>query len=107
MEPEKEKWINDVLGSLDNLERAEPNPFLFAKIRNRLSTPPSKIYVSTRVVWGISASFTLLLLLNFQAINQIVTPSISKTTDLNAVVSEMQLYPANNQLYGVWSGQNY
>jgi hypothetical protein len=107
MEPKEDKWINDVLGSLNNGQRAEPSPFLFAKIRNQLHTEPPKAYVSMRVVWGMAVSFILLLALNWQVISRIVRPEATNATDLGTVVSAMQLYPANNQLYGLWSGQNY
>lgn len=107
MEPKEDKWINDVLGSLNNVQRAEPSPFLFAKIRDRLTVDPQKAYVSVRIVWGMAASFALLLTLNWQVISRSAFPNTTEASDLNAVVSDMQLYPANNQLYGLWSGQNY
>ncbi|MVM29768.1 hypothetical protein GO755_06970 [Spirosoma sp. HMF4905] len=107
MEPKKDKWIIDILGSLDGIQRAEPNPFLFAKIQKRLDQEPPKTYVSVRVVWGMVASFVLLILLNWQVINQSARVKPAEATDLNTVVSDMQLYPSNNQLYDLWSGQNY
>jgi len=33
---DKEKWINDTLNSIDGMNRAEPNPFLFPKILNKI-----------------------------------------------------------------------
>ncbi|MFD2932370.1 hypothetical protein [Spirosoma flavum] len=107
MEPEKEKWINDVLGSLNNIQQAEPSPFLFAKIQNRLVPVRQTVYVSTRTVWLVAASFAFLTLLNWQVIDQSVLPITNHTKDLNTVISDMQLYPATNQLYDVWSEQNY
>lgn len=107
MEPGKEKWINDVLGSLNGLHRAEPSPFLFAKIRNRLSAD-SVVYVSTRAVWLTAASFALLLAVNWRVLNQPASSATTQATELNTVVTDMQLYPTDNQLYdNLWSGQNY
>ena len=107
MEPEKDKWINDVLGSLDRLNRTEPSPFLFAKIRNRLSDSPSSAYVPMRVVWLAAASFAVLALLNWQLIAGITGQNSATNTELNTVITDMHLYPATTQLYDVWSGQNY
>lgn len=108
MKPEKEKWINDVLRSLDSLQRAEPSPFLFAKIRDRLSTAPAPVYVSVRVVWLTAASLALLFFLNWQILNQSARPNLPPISELNTVVSEMHLFPASNQLYdNLWSEQNY
>ena len=108
MEPKQEKWINDTLNSLDGMRQAEPSPFLFAKIRNRLATSPSVAYVPMRTVWLAIASFTLLLLLNLQIISQPSRSNSLQTNELNTVVSDMHLFPASNQLYdNLWSEQNY
>lgn len=108
MEPNQEKWVNDILNSLDGVQRAEPSPFLFAKIRNRLSKTPAPIYVSERVAWLTAASFALLFLLNYQVINPLAWPTAHQTSELNTVVSDMLLFPASNQLYdNLWSEQNY
>jgi len=107
MEPGKEKWINDVLRSLDGLQRAEPRPFLFAKIRHRLSIE-SVVYVSPRAVWITAVSFALLLAVNWRVLKQPASSAITQATELNTVVTDMQLYPTDNQLYDhPWSGQNY
>ncbi|WP_375444609.1 hypothetical protein [uncultured Fibrella sp.] len=107
MEPEKDKWINDVLGSLDGLNRTEPSPFLFARIRNRLSDSSSPAYVPARLVWLAAASFAVLALLNWQLIAGIAGQNSATGTELNTVIIDMHLYPATTQLYDVWSGQNY
>ena len=104
MEPEKEQWIRKVMGSLDNVQRAEPNPFLFTRIEQRLQSAPPAAYVSTRLVWLVAASFGLLVFLNAQLIRQ--RQSTPDNGSLNTVVSDMQLYPTAN-LYDVWSGLNY
>ena len=107
MEPKKDKWINDVLGSLDNIQRAEPSPFLFAKIQNRLAGESATVYLPARTAWFTVASFALLLLLNWRIISRQSAPINADATDLNTVVSDMQLYPSTNQPYDLWSGQSY
>lgn len=107
MEPEQENWINDVLGSLDGLNRTEPSPFLFARIRNRLLTNPSVAYVPNRMVWLAAASFAVLALLNWQIIAGLAGQGVQERNELNSVINDMRLYPTSNQLYDVWSGPNY
>ena len=96
-----------MLNSLIGLQRAEPNPFLFAKIQRRLTGVPVPVYLPARTVWLAAASFTLLLLLNWRIMHQPVVDTQSERTDLSDFSKAMNLYPANNQLYDVWSGQNF
>jgi hypothetical protein len=107
MDPKQEKWINDILNSANDLQRTEPSPFLFARIRSRLASAPQPVYVPARTVWLAAASFTVLALLNWQLTTKQAPVTTTQTTELNTVATEMQLYPATNQLYDVWNGQNY
>lgn len=107
MDPKQEKWINNILDSANSLQRTEPSPFLFAKIRDRLRTAPHPVYVPARTVWLAAASFALLALLNWQLTTTSAPATTTQATELNTVATEMQLYPATNQLYDVWNGQNY
>lgn len=107
MEPEKDKWINDVLGSLEGLNRTEPSPFLFSKIRNRLSVSTNTTYVPTRMVWLAASSFAVLALLNWQLVAGSAGQNRAGSTELNTVITDMHLYPASAQPYDLWSGQNY
>ncbi|CCH00617.1 hypothetical protein FAES_2608 [Fibrella aestuarina BUZ 2] len=100
MEPKQQQWINDVLGSLDGLQRAEPSPFLYAKIRNRLNGQPVA-YAPKKLVWLVAASFALLALLNWRLVASSTVPTNvpSESASLRALASEWQLYPTH-QLYG-------
>lgn len=107
MEPQKDKWIDDVLSSLNGIQRAEPEPFLYARIRHHIDSNRSAVYVSARTVWLAAASFALLLLLNWQIVSRQPVRADSTGDALNTVVSEMQLYPASHQPYDLWSAQDY
>lgn len=107
MEPKQEEWINQVLGSLEGIQRTEPSPFLFAKIRDRLEAKPVPVHVPVRVIWLTVASFVLLLLLNWRVINPSSQLVPSHDQDLKAVISDMKLYPVSTEFYDVWSEQNY
>ena len=99
MEPKKEKWINDILNSMEGMQRADPGPFLYAKIRNRLQTEAPAVYVSSRTVWLAVASFALLILLNWRVMDRSSNASVSQPANLTTVVTEMNLFPTGNQLY--------
>lgn len=101
MEPKQQQWINDVLRSLDGLPRAEPSPFLYAKIRNRLTERPIG-YAPKKLVWLAAASFALLALLNWRLVGASEVPPANvpnESASLRALASEWQLYPTH-QLYG-------
>ena len=62
---DKNKWVDEVMRSLDGSTSAEPNAFLFGKIENRLSKPVMKArVVSLRTVSLAAACILLLVLLN-------------------------------------------
>ncbi|GAB3046611.1 hypothetical protein [Spirosoma pulveris] len=107
MEPKQEKWINDILDSVNSLQRTEPSPFLFAKIRDRLHSAPQSVYLPARTVWLTAASFVLLTWLNVQLSTQRSAATSQEASPLNTVITDMQLYPATTQLYDAWSGPNY
>jgi hypothetical protein len=60
---EKEKWIGEVLDSLDGARPAGPSPFLYEKIVHRLRDPKSHKAPSP-VLWLAAAAFAVLLVLN-------------------------------------------
>ena len=95
------------MGSLDGLNRPEPNPFLFARIRHELSNGQTAGYVPARLVWAMGASFAVLTLLNWQLITGLKEQKNQAASELNTVITDMKLMPATNQLYGVWSELNY
>ncbi|SOD88062.1 hypothetical protein [Spirosoma fluviale] len=107
MDSKQDKWIKDILDSVNDIQRTDPNPFLFAKIRDRLHSAPQPVYLSPRTVWLSVASFTLLTLLNVQLSTQWSAATNKETSTLNTVISDMQLYPATTQFYDAWSEQNY
>ena len=63
----KEKWINEVMDSLDDLKSAEVNPFLYNRILSKINSKNAE-YTPAKLVWMAAASFVILIALNFQAI---------------------------------------
>jgi hypothetical protein len=63
MDMNREKWINEVMDSLDDVKSAEAGPFLYNRILNKLEKG-EKAYAPARLVWLAAASLALLVLLN-------------------------------------------
>ncbi len=62
MDREKEQWKDRIMNSLESMQRAEPDPALFEKLRAHLHAKPRR--VSLQRVAGMAATFALLCLLN-------------------------------------------
>jgi hypothetical protein len=69
MDMNSQKWINEVMNSLDGIRPAEVNPFTYNRILNKLETAERE-YAPARLIWVTAASFALLLALNFIIIKQ-------------------------------------
>lgn len=73
MDSKKEQWINEVMGSLDGKQPAKVNPFLFAKIKRKLSEQEAyqPAFIRGKVLMLAFAAFALLISLNFLALSEI------------------------------------
>ncbi|WP_396141545.1 hypothetical protein [Flavobacterium sp.] len=88
---EKNNWITNILNSTNGIKSVEPSDDLFSKIQQRIQKENK---VSSKTVWLVAASITVLLLLNFSAI-------ISKNKDKNSSTTTYLEMTVNksNQLY--------
>ena len=88
---EKNNWITTILNSTNGIKSVEPSDDLFSKIQQRIQKENK---VSSKTVWLVAASITVLLLLNFSAI-------ISKNKDKNSSTTTYLEMTVNkiNQLY--------
>jgi hypothetical protein len=68
---EADKWINDVLSSVDGIKPVEANPFLYEKILNRMQKAGRMEAVFTRrMIMRLSVGFAILLLINLISLRQ-------------------------------------
>ena len=65
---EKEKWIDEVENSFRGMRKAEPNPFLFTRIEQRIRAAGER--VSAPKISLAFASLALLLMLNVLVITR-------------------------------------
>ncbi len=89
----KENWINEVESSLNGLQPAEVNPYLYAKIINRLNSVKSD-YAPAKLIWATLASMVILLFLNIVAANN-TQPQPANTAELQQLATQYQLTNTN------------
>jgi len=59
----KEKWINETLESIEGMNRAGANPFLFEKVMNRMNAVDSAPVLKPATLrWAISLTLLLVAL---------------------------------------------
>ena len=61
MDAGKDQWIDEVITSLNGLQRAEPQPFLWTRVMSRVREQKP---VATSYMWLAAASFAILIVLN-------------------------------------------
>ena len=62
MKEDLQKKIDEILNSLDGLQRAEANPFLYGKIRNRLEN--GQPFVPSPLAWRLVVALAIVVVLN-------------------------------------------
>ena len=62
MKEDLQKKIDEILNSLDGLQRAEANPFLYGKIRNRLEN--RQPFVPSPLAWRLVIALAIVVVLN-------------------------------------------
>jgi len=95
---DKNKWVDEVINSLDGAERAEPNTALFEKIARGLSEPITiGRVIPLRTVSLAAACILLLLLLNVLLLNK---HSVGSDKSMQEVANYYQL-TNDNPLYNL------
>lgn len=59
-----DEQIDKTLNSLDGIRRAQANPFLYQRIRQRMDTARSEIRIKPALAWRMAAACLLLAALN-------------------------------------------
>ena len=62
MKNDLHKKVDEVLNSLDDVQRAEASPFLYSKIRNRMEAP--REFLPQQLVWRLAAALIIVAVLN-------------------------------------------
>jgi hypothetical protein len=95
MKQEKEKWIDEVLGSSKEIKRAEASPFLFTRIKekiNEAAKPVLKI-IPVRQAVIIAVTFLILLIFNLDLMFNSSSASSSSEQEIYRVAKSYNLLP--------------
>jgi hypothetical protein len=99
MDMNKEKWINEVMSSLDNVKSAEADPFLYNRIISRLEKGAAS-QAPARLVWIAAASFAVLVFVNIYALKtQNKSSNSAGRSDVETLADAYQLNNSNSFSY--------
>lgn len=91
----KEQWVNEVLQSLDGIEKAEPKADLFAKITDKISKGEvTKIIPLQQLRW-VAAAACIIIGVNIY----VFTSGITTTKNTNINTTETYQILSNYSLY--------
>jgi hypothetical protein len=97
---EIEQLTNQVLNSLDNLQQVDANPYLYAKIINRMQHSRQNAAArKTRLMYGLTAALLLFVCVNvtsFYLLTRSKAHSSTKTTN-GAAALRNEYFPQNDQ----------
>ena len=97
MKQEKDKWIEEVLGSSKNLKRAEASPFLFTRVKEKLKegAEPVRNVIPARQAWIYVLTFVILLIFNLDLMLN-TSSAQSSQQDIYRIAKSYSLLPDNN-----------
>ncbi len=84
---QQEQWINEVMNSLDGLEKSKGNPFLHTRVMSKLAIQDSK-KISFKPLYALASLVIFIMMLNVFLWNQPDTGAV----DNNSVSSAMTEY---------------
>ena len=94
---EKNTWKNEVLKSLDAMQKASPPPLLFEKIQKELHSQQKEQFTLRQIRW-IAAAAAVLVLINVLGVRSIQKQAQGETVNAmfesnpNKVISNYNLY---------------
>jgi hypothetical protein len=75
MKEGQDNKIDEILNSLDGLQRAEANPFLWGKIRNRLENRQQ--FVPSTLAWKLAIALAVVVVMNLLTIQHFQKGSVN------------------------------
>lgn len=92
---QKEKWVNDVLESIEGLERAKPSDALFAKINSRLPNKTQVKIVPLKKLYWIAVAACAILVINIFVFSSEIkesTNEMKNNTDQAQLFNDFNIY---------------
>jgi hypothetical protein len=91
MKKNQEQWIDEVMGSLQDIQPAEGNPYLHTRVLARLQQIPARQPVQVKWVYTVAIAFTVMLLLNVMGWNMSFNNDEQDSVDIETVINEYEL----------------
>lgn len=95
MNTKQDKWIDEIMGSLQQMQPAEGNPHLHTRVMAKLSQPIARQPLQLKWVYSFSAVFAIMLMLNVMGWNGSTDSSsegvTSQPVDIETVITEYGL----------------
>ena len=91
---EQEKWTNEVLNSLEGMQKAEPSPYLYTRIQAKIATKSQDI-ISVRYAFLSLTSIAVIVLISLSFIQ---LSNHSEINDEQTIIYEQQLINSD-QIY--------
>lgn len=97
MQKEQEKWVENVMNSLQGMQAAQPPADLFTSITSKLNQPEAKVIPLRRIQLSIAVA-SILLLLNAFALQMYAQNGRAISSEIVAEDSSLQLM-SNFKIY--------
>jgi len=92
MNKNQEQWIDEIMGSLQQMQPAQGNPHLHTRVMSRLQTPVSWQPVQLKWVYATVTIFIFMLVLNVLGWNSSATTEDTLSTiGIETVINEYDL----------------
>lgn len=92
MKNKKEQWADEVLNSLEHLQKAEPGADLFAKITAQLPrTKVAKIIPLNRLIW-IATAACIVIAVNIFVLNAKIKSDQNNLATTTCLLSDYSIY---------------
>ena len=83
----KEKWVEEVLNSIEGSTKAIPSERLYTALEKRLTIPVSKgRVISIKIVSAAAACIILLISVNIYVLQKQITPGKAESNQLQDIV---------------------
>ena len=94
---EQNNWINEVLESTTGLQKAEPSPFLFEKVSQRIAQGKTRATASNSIKWGFAMATVVVVTLNVIVMSNYIgnNSSTSNNSELVSTLSSELGYNTN------------
>jgi hypothetical protein len=91
MKKNQEQWIDEVMGSLQDMQPAGGNPYLHTRVLARLQQNPARQPVQVKWVYTVAVAFAVMLLINVMGWNRSFNSDEQETVDIETVIKEYEL----------------